>query len=161
MIPALKGRKKLGASNVEIRVSPFSLGRLMLFGPRKVIGCAIAAVIMVVLLVVVIGAGIFFSIQRHQWLATLTAEAPAQVLEVKVVSRDRNRNQNINRPSSPTYSTRITYRFQANGRTIETEWTKSDDVSDEYTVGGRAKVCYNPSNPDENEIFTLSYRCGQ
>lgn len=152
---------------MQIRVSPFSLGRLMLFGPRKVIGCAIAAVLMIVLVIFFAGAAIFFSIQRHQWLSKLTAEAPAQALEVKVISHDFNRNNNsntnsnINSPSSRTYSTRITYRFQANGRTIETEWTKSDDVSDEYTVGGRAKVCYDPSNPDENEIFTLSYRCGQ
>jgi hypothetical protein len=133
----------------------------MLFGPRKVIGCAIAAVVMIVLIVLMTGAFIFFSWQRHQHLVRLTAETPAQVLEVKVVSRDRNRNTNINRSSSSTYSTRISYRFQANGRTIETEWTKSDDVSDEYTVGGRAKVCYDPTNPDDNEIFTLSYHCGQ
>jgi hypothetical protein len=152
---------------MEIRISPFSLGRSMLFGPRKVIGCAIAAVVMIVLGVLMTGAVIFFSWQRHQHLIRLTAEAPAQVLEVKVTSRDHNRstnsntNSNINSPSSRTYSTRITYRFQANGRTIETEWTKSDDVSDEYTVGGRAKVCYDPANPDDNEIFTLSYRCGQ
>jgi hypothetical protein len=146
---------------MEIRVSPFSLGRLLLFGPRKVIGCAIAAVVMIVLGVFMTGAVIFFSWQRHQHLVRLTAEAPAQVLEVKLTSRDRNRNTNTNSSASPTYSTRITYRFQANGRTIETEWTKSDDVSDEYTVGGRAKVCYDPANPDENEIFTLSYRCGQ
>ena len=133
----------------------------MLFGPRKVVGCVIAAVIMVVMLVVVIGAGIFFSIQRHQRLAKLTADAPAQVLEVKVTSNDRNRNSNFNSSSSRTYSTRITYRFEANGRSIETECTKSGDVSDEFEVGRRAKVCYDPTNPDDNEIFPLNYPCGQ
>lgn len=122
----------------------------------------IAVVLAVVIGVLVIGAAIFFSYQRHQWLAKLTAEAPAQVLAVKVTnSKNQNHNQNQNQNSSPTYSTRITYTFQANGRTIETEWTKSGDVSDDYEVGSRAKACYDPTNPDDNEIFTLSYRCGQ
>lgn len=122
--------------------------------PGKIVGCAIAAVIIVVLLVLGIGFSIYFGYQRHQRLARLTAEAPAQVLEVNVTSSKRRR-------SSRNYSTRITYRFEVDGRTIETEWTKSDDVSDEYAVGRRAKVCYDPANPDDNEIFTLSYRCGQ
>ena len=137
-----------------IRISPFSFGSGLFFRPRKVIGCAIAAVVMIVVGVLATGAFIFFSWQRHQRLVRLTAEAPAQVLEVNVTSNKRSR-------SSRNYSTRITYRFQADGRTIETEWTKSDDVSDEYGVGRRAKVCYDPSNPDDIEIFTLSYRCGQ
>jgi len=118
----------------------------------------IAAVVAVVLGVLVIGAAIFFGYQRHQRLVRLTAEAPAQVSEVKVTSNNRNRNYN---GSSPTYSTRISYSFQVNGRTIETEWTKGGDVSDEFEVGRRAKVCYDPEHPDDNEIFTLSYRCGQ
>jgi hypothetical protein len=143
---------------MNIKISPFSLGSGLFFRPRKVVGCAIAAAVMIVLGVLATGAFIFFSWQRHQRLARLTAEAPAQVLEVNVTSNNRNRNRN---GSSRDYSTRITYRFQANGRTIETEWTKSDDVSDEYAVGRRAKVCYDPDNPDHNEVFTLSYRCGQ
>ncbi len=117
----------------------------------------IALVLATVIGVLVIGAAIFFSFQRHQLLAKLTAEAPAQVLAVKVTS-SKPQNQNYN--SSPTYSTRITYTFQANGRSIETEWIKSGDVSDEFEVGGRAKVCYDPTKPDDNEIFPLSYRCG-
>lgn len=141
-----------------IRISPFSLGRGLFFGPRKVIGCAIAAVVVIVLGVLATGVFIFFSWQRHQRLVRLTAEAPAQVLEVKVTSKATSNNR---RSSARNYSTRITYSFQAQGRTIETEWTKSDDVSDQYEVGRRAKVCYDPANPDDNEIFTLSYRCGQ
>jgi hypothetical protein len=139
-----------------IRVSPFSLGRGLFFGPRKIIGCAITAVVLGVVLVIGIGAFLFFSWQRHQHLAKLTAEAQAQVLEVNVTTKKRNYNSN----APPDYSTRITYLFEANGRTIETEWTKSGDVSDEYAMGRRAKVCYDPKNPDDNEIFTLNYRCG-
>ena len=104
------------------------------------------------------GGFIYFRWQRNQRLIRLTAEAPAQVLEVKVTDKVTNNNR---RSSPHNYSTRITYRFQAQGHTIETEWIKSNDVSDEYEVGRRAKVCYDPSNPDDNEIFTLSYRCGQ
>ena len=137
-----------------IRISPLSLGRGLLFRPQKVVGCVVAAVVMTAVGVLAIGAFIFFSWQRHQRLVKLTAAAPAQILEVKVTSKKRSE-------SSRNYSTRITYSFQAQERTIETEWTKSDDVSDEYEVGRRAKVCYDPSNPDDNEIFTLSYRCGQ
>ncbi|MDQ2921275.1 MAG: DUF3592 domain-containing protein [Acidobacteriota bacterium] len=139
---------------MNIRISPFSLGRGLFFRPQKAVGCAIAAVLIVVIGVLAIGAALFFGYQRHQRLARLTGEAPAQVLEVNVTGSKRRR-------SSRNYSTRITYRFQVDGRSIETEWTKSDDVSDEYEVGRRAKVCYDPANPDDNEIFPLSYRCGQ
>jgi hypothetical protein len=157
---------------MNIRISPLSLGSLVL-KPRKVVGCVIALALAIVIGVLVIGAGLFLSYQRHQWLKKLTAEAPAQVLAVKVTSRsttqnqnqNQNRNQNQNQNQSnnspPTYSTRITYSFQADGRTIETEWVKSGDVSEEYEVGRRAKVCYEPANPNNNEIFPLSYRCGQ
>ena len=104
--------------------------------------------------VLVIGAALFFSFQRHQRLARLTGEAPAQIIDVRVTGNKRGN-------SSGNYSTRITYTFQANGRSIETEWTKSGDVGDDYEVGRRANVCYDPTNPDDNEIFPLSYRCGQ
>ena len=142
---------------MNIRISPLSLGRGLFFRPRKVVGCVIAAVVAVVLGVLVIGAAIFFGYQRHQRLVRLTAEAPAQVSEVHVTSNNHYSNSN----SARTYSTRITYSFQVNGRTIETEWTKGGDVSDEFEVGRRAKVCYDPEHPDDNEIFTLSYRCGR
>ena len=148
---------------MNIRISPLSLGSLLL-RPRKVVGCVIALALAIVIGVLVIGAAIFFNYQRHQWLKKLTSEAPAQVLAVKVTSRSnptQNQNQNLSNNSTPTYSTRITYSFQAVGRTIETEWVKSGDQSDEYEVGRRAKVCYDPANPNDNEIFPLSYRCGQ
>jgi hypothetical protein len=153
---------------MNIRISPLSLGNLIL-RPRKVVGCVTALVVAIIIGVLAIVAGLFFSYQRHQWLQKLTAEAPAQVLAVKVTSRsttqnlnqNQNQNQNQSNNSPPVYSTRITYSFQADSRTIETEWVKSGDVSDEYEVGRRAKVCYEPANPNNNEIFPLSYRCGQ
>jgi hypothetical protein len=152
---------------MNIRISPLSLGSLIL-SPRKVVGCVIALALAIVIGVLVVVAALFFSYERHQWLKKLTAEAPAQVLAVKVTSRSTTLNQNQNPGnnstptySTPTYSTRITYSFQAEGRTIETEWVKSGDVSEEYEVGRRAKVCYEPANPNNNEIFPLSYRCGQ
>ncbi|HEV7744301.1 MAG TPA: DUF3592 domain-containing protein [Pyrinomonadaceae bacterium] len=151
---------------MNIRISPLSLGSLIL-RPRKVIGCVIALALAIVIGVFVIGAALFFSYQRHQWLEKLTAEAPAQVLAVKVTrqsttpNQNNSQNQNAGNNSTPTFSTRITYSFQADGRTIETEWVKSGDVSEEYEVGRRAKVCYEPANPNNNEIFPLSYRCGQ
>ena len=143
---------------MNITISPLSLLRGTFFRPRKVVGCVIAAVLIVVGLVLAIGGALFFSYQRHQRLIRLTAEAPAQVLEVKVTSNNHNSNSNR---TARTYSTRITYSFQVDGRTIETEWTKSGDVSDDFEVGRRAKVCYDPEHVDDNEIFPLNYRCGQ
>lgn len=126
----------------------------MILRPRKLIGCIIAAVLIVVIGVAGFGTYLYFKWQREQRLARLVGEAPAQVLEVNVTSSKRRR-------SSRRFSTHITYRFEVNGRTIETEFTKSDDVSEDFAVGRRAKVCYDPAKPDDNEIFTLSYRCGQ
>lgn len=126
----------------------------MILRPSKLVGCVISAVLIVVIGVAGLGTYFYFKWQREQRLARLTSEAPAQVLEVNVTSSKRRR-------STRSYSTHITYRFVANGRTIETEYTKSDDVSGDFGVGRRAKVCYDPAKPDDNEIFTLSYRCGQ
>jgi hypothetical protein len=133
---------------MNIRISP------LFFSPTKIVSCLIAAVIAVVVGVLVIGAFLFFSYKRHAQLAKLTAEAPAEVLNVKVTSNKPQR-------SSRTYVTRVFYKFEVNGRTLETDYVKEGNVSEDFAVGKRAKVCYDPTYPDDNEIFLPSYRCGQ
>ncbi|HSS18480.1 MAG TPA: DUF3592 domain-containing protein [Pyrinomonadaceae bacterium] len=126
----------------------------LFFTPTKLVSCGIAAVIAVVVVVVAIGAFLFFSYKRDEHLAKLTAEAPAQILNVKVTSNKPQR-------SSRTYVTRVFYKFDVNGRTIETDYVKDGDVSEDFAVGKRAKACYDPTYPDDNEIFLPSYRCGE
>jgi uncharacterized protein DUF3592 len=133
---------------MNIRISPFSFGRGLLFGPQKIIGCLIGAVVIVVVAVFVIGAAVFFNFKHHQHLLKLTGEARAQVLNVKVTSNKPER-------SSRTYVTRIFYKFDVDGRTIETDFVKPGDVSEDIEVGRPAKVCYDQPTP----TTTKSFKC--
>ncbi len=86
-------------------------------------------------------------------LGRLTAEAPAQVTNVTVESR-RKRMRTETR-------TRVSYSFNAGGRTIQDWGEKNGDQRATYSPGAPLKVCYNPSDPDESEIFTPDHKCGQ
>jgi hypothetical protein len=37
---------------------------------------------------------------------------------------------------------------------------KDGDVQRDFQVGGQAKVCYNPANPEESDVFPASSKCG-
>src|SRR3712207_2724270 len=100
--------------------------------------------------------------QNRQRRARLTAEAPAEILNVDVVTDTTRRASSANRRRSgrTTHETVIDYRFDAGGRTVRGTTDKSGDVHKDYKVGGPAKACYNPSNPEESEVFTADHECG-
>jgi hypothetical protein len=79
----------------------------------------------------------------------LTAEAPAEVLEV---------SESLILTRYP--STYITYRYVVGGKTIAGKTTKDGRVSRLYPVGKTNKVCYKPANPQESEIYQLGHQCG-
>ena len=96
----------------------------------------------------------------------LTAEAPAEITSV-VLDRDRKttrrRSGSNNRrrtTTKTTYETDSTYRYTVNGQVFNGETEKDGDVTGTFRTGSRVKVCYNPAQPDESDVFETSHRCG-
>jgi hypothetical protein len=115
---------------------------------KAIIAAAVAAVLLL--------AVVFYWLHKRR-LARLTAEAPAQVTSV-YVERNRRRSGNSRRTETET---KITYRYAVGGRTLEGSSTKDGDQSAALRAGARTKVCYNPSAPDESEVFTPDHVCGR
>ena len=109
------------------------------------------------LAVVLIGAVSYFTFRsdaarrRH-----LTSEVPAEILEVYAA---RNRNNEEGKPGAVT-SVRVSFRFVLNGETIMRSNTMSRDQGKEFEVGKPAKVCFNPEDHRQAELFPQSYQCG-
>jgi hypothetical protein len=96
----------------------------------------------------------------------LTAEASAEITSV-VLDRDRKttrrRSGSNNRrktKTTTTYETDISYRYTVNGRVYEGESEKDGDVTGSFRAGSSVKVCYNPAQPDESDVFENNHRCG-
>jgi hypothetical protein len=102
---------------------------------------------------------------RDEFLGRLTAEAPAQVVTVSLDRGRRttttNRNRRRTRRTNENTETDIRYQYAVNGRTYDATAEKDGDQTSTFKVGMTAKVCYNPSNPEESEVFPSNYTCGK
>jgi hypothetical protein len=110
---------------------------------------------------------IIFSATGFACSSNLTAEAPAEITRVRVVldrdTKTKKKKTSSNRTkktTKTTYETEIDYRYTVGGRTYEGYTEKDGDVQRDFAVGTQAKVCYNPQNPSESDVFPIGYRCG-
>lgn len=118
-------------------------------------------IVLGIIITVVAIAGLVLWLDRRR-LGRLTAEAPAQVLSVTLErNRRTTRNANRRRRSRTDTETDISYRFAAGGRSITGSTSKEGDETGTYRAGMQAKACYNPSNPEESEVFTPDHKCGR
>ena len=46
-----------------------------------------------------------------------------------------------------------------NGKDYEGYTEKDGDVQRDFQPNTKAVVCYNPSNPEESDIFTAGHKC--
>jgi hypothetical protein len=102
---------------------------------------------------------------RDEFLARLTAEAPARVITVSLDRGRRttttNRNRRRTRRTSENTETDIRYQYTVGGRTFDATVEKDGDQTSTFKVGMSAKACYNPSNPEESELFPPGHPCGK
>ncbi len=79
-----------------------------------------------------------------------SAEVPVEIVEVKGIRWYDS--------SDEEYKTGydVFYRYSVNGQVYET--TSNHDES--YKPGTAYKICYNPKNPRDHEIYQASHRCG-
>lgn len=78
------------------------------------------------------------------------AEAPAEIMELERTSQRRGSN----RPRRET--TRVHYRYWLDGGAIDDTTTADGN----WSVGERAKVCYDPSDPQRHRLEKATYECG-
>lgn len=119
---------------------------------QKLTAGKVALVAVVVLVAVALAVLVY--VRRRDQLARLTAEAPAKVVSVSV-NNDRARGNDRSRER-----TVISYTYAVGGQDLNGRSTKGGDVSGRYRIPAPVKVCYDPKDPYNSEIFEAEYRCG-
>lgn len=114
----------------------------------------------------VFSAIIVISIANFACSSKLTAESNAQVTRV-VLDRDtktkkrKTSSNKTKRKTTTTYETEIDYRYTVGGNTYDGYAEKDGDVQRDFPSGATVVVCYNPSNPEESDVFAVGYKCGK
>lgn len=106
---------------------------------------AIAAAVIIGLIV----AGMVLMRREEARVATLTAEAPAEVTAVSVRTDQ----------DSSTDTTVVDYRFTAAGEVMTAQSTKQGNLRDDFAKGSTVKACYDPAQPTESEVFPAGHAC--
>ena len=95
----------------------------------------------------------FLSDERRR--AHLTAEAPAEIVEVFFA---RGRDPQTGSPDAVNH-VRVRFRYTVSGREFSRVATMNKVTGAKFKVGQPAKVCYRPEMPDEAELFEANYGC--
>lgn len=96
--------------------------------------------------------------------SNLTAETTGQITRV-ALDRDtktvkRKTSSNKKRTTTKTsIETEIDYRYTVNGKTFDGYSEKDGDVQRDFQNGAQVTVCYNPSNPEESDVFAVGTKC--
>lgn len=95
----------------------------------------------------------------------LTAEAAAEITRVAIdrdtkTSRKKTSSNKTKKRTTTSVETEIDYRYTVNGRTYEGYSEKDGDLQRDFQPNSKAVVCYNPSNPEESDVFTTGHKCG-
>lgn len=95
----------------------------------------------------------------------LTAQSDAEITKVAIdrdtkTSRRKTSSNKKKTKTTTTVETEIDYRYTVNGKTFEGYTEKDGDVQRDFRQGSQVVVCYNPSKPEESDVFTSGYKCG-
>lgn len=97
--------------------------------------------------------------------SNLTAETTGQITRValdrdtKTVKRKTSSNK-TKKTTKTSVETEVDYRYTVNGKTFDGYSEKDGDVQRDFQNGAQVKVCYNPANPEESDIFAAGTKCG-
>ncbi len=96
----------------------------------------------------------------------LTAETTGQITRVALdrdtkTKKRKTSSNKTKRKTTTTYETEIDYSYTVNGKNYEGYSEKDGDLQRDFPSGGQAVVCYNPSDPEESDVFPIGYKCGK
>lgn len=94
----------------------------------------------------------------------LTAETTAEITRVSLdrdtkTSRRKTSSNRRQKKTTTSVETEIDYRYTVAGKTFEGYAEKDGDAQRDFYPGARAVVCYDPSNPEESDVFAAGYKC--
>ena len=98
--------------------------------------------------------------------SNLTAEAPGQITrvaidrDVKTSKKKTSSNKKKKTTTSVSVETEIDYTYTVNGKNYAGYIEKDGDVQRDFQNGSTVVVCYNPSNPEESDVFAAGTKCG-
>jgi hypothetical protein len=95
----------------------------------------------------------------------LTAETPGQVTSVAIDRDTKTRKRKTSsgktkRKTTTSVETEIDYRYTVGGKTFNGYSEKDGDLQRDFPNGAAVVVCYNPSNPEESDVFAAGSKCG-
>ncbi|HEX8637162.1 MAG TPA: DUF3592 domain-containing protein [Pyrinomonadaceae bacterium] len=95
----------------------------------------------------------------------LTAEGAAQITRVAIdrdtkIKKRKTSSNKTKRKTTTSIETEIDYSYAVNGKTYNGYSEKDGDVQRDFSTGATVVVCYNPSNPDESDVFPAGHKCG-
>jgi hypothetical protein len=96
--------------------------------------------------------------------SNLTAESTAEITRVAIdrdtkTSRRKTSSNKKKKKTTTSVETEIDYRYSVAGKTYEGYAEKEGDVQRDFRSGAPAVVCYNPSDPEESEVFPAGHKC--
>ena len=109
-----------------------------------------------VVIILAVAASIFVFQTEQIERKTLTAEVPAQIIEMsprKTIDPETGQTNSV-------LNVLVVYRYSIEGENYEKQTTVSKTESLTFRIGETAKVCYNPTRRDQAELFSLEYKCG-
>jgi hypothetical protein len=106
-------------------------------------------VVLVLAAVAIVIAGLLFWESKRE--AAMTAEAEARITKVTFIKDDE---------SSSLDETEIRYAFDAKGAPTESSDRLPGDRVEDYTIGQKVRICYNPDKPTDTNLRTGDDKCG-
>ncbi len=96
----------------------------------------------------------------------LTAQSTAEVTRTAIdrdtkTSKRKTSSNKKKKKTTTSVETEIDYRYVVNGKTYEGYTEKDGDMQRDFQTGSQVAVCYNPSNPEESDVFAAGYKCGE
>ena len=79
--------------------------------------------------------------------------------DVKTSKRKTSSNK-TKKKTTTSIETEIEYSYNVNGRNYEGYSEKDGDVQRDFQAGSTVVVCFNPSNPEESDVFAAGTKCG-
>jgi hypothetical protein len=80
--------------------------------------------------------------------------------DTKTTKRKTSSNKK-KKKTTTSVETEIDYRYEVNGKTYDGYAEKDGDAQRDFQTGAQVVVCYNPSNPDESDVFAAGHKCGK
>lgn len=97
--------------------------------------------------------------------SSLTGETAGQITGVAIdrdtkTSRRKTSSNKNKKKTTTSIETEIEYRYTVGGKSYDGYAEKDGDVQRQFQGGSPVVVCYNPSKPEESDVFTGGHKCG-